>query len=434
MNAIDTIYEFAGAELSGHVLDVLWGTGLPLILALAGVAAVVHALASDRASIRDLAVYVLFLIFLSWLLSPVEKKGTRMPRFISWLGAATDAVQSRLIRRIHGRFLEEPFEFERIAALSSFGRVHDRRLAGEMRRFLGACARPALARVAPESANLFRAGALEYSPRCEKKRQEIWSRLRQHLETHPLHRSLLDAVRKRGPAEATEFRRRYMDQLAIRATDEPGSPSSESDLVLASLGEYSYIDPSQSVGHTPFWAKALIGPAWLPFEYKDAAYNLVLGGLAALNQDWENRWSAKQKYYLAGVYGPHIYGLALLLLMGLFPVVGMFALLPRKWKVLVTFSEAFVSVKLWPVCWAILTSFNGKRSVLEALAPAQRADGDVWLAVAAFYLLTPGVAFLIVHLATAAAAMPFTQAVSPPAGPGLGPAGPVVNVVARVAR
>jgi hypothetical protein len=39
-----------------------------------------------------------------------------------------------------------------------------------------------------------------------------------------------------------------------------------------------------------------------------------------------------------------------------------------------------------------------------------------------------------VHLAASAAAMPFSPAVPPTAGPGLGPAGPLVNVSARLAR
>ena len=50
------------------------------------------------------------------------------------------------------------------------------------------------------------------------------------------------------------------------------------------------------------------------------------------------------------------------------------------------------------------------------------------------YLLIPAIAFLVVHLATAATAMPFAPAVPPTAGPGLRPAGPLVNVSARLGR
>jgi hypothetical protein len=50
------------------------------------------------------------------------------------------------------------------------------------------------------------------------------------------------------------------------------------------------------------------------------------------------------------------------------------------------------------------------------------------------YLLIPAIAYGVVHLATAAAAVPFAQGVPPAAGAGLGPAGPVVNVAARMGR
>ncbi len=50
------------------------------------------------------------------------------------------------------------------------------------------------------------------------------------------------------------------------------------------------------------------------------------------------------------------------------------------------------------------------------------------------YLLTPAITNGLVHLATAAAAIPFAQGVPPAAGAGLGPAGPVVNVAARLGR
>jgi hypothetical protein len=50
------------------------------------------------------------------------------------------------------------------------------------------------------------------------------------------------------------------------------------------------------------------------------------------------------------------------------------------------------------------------------------------------FVLIPGLMFLLVHLATAAAAAPFAPAVPPSAGPGLGPVGPAVHVAARLAK
>ena len=170
------------------------------------------------------------------------------------------------------------------------------------------------------------------------------------------------------------------------------------------------------------------------WKFGDDALDVGVSGAAQLSQSWDNRFTAKQKYYLATIYGPHIYGLSLMLILGLFPIAGLFALLPGKWTVLVNYGKVFVSIKLWPVAWAALTTFNTRRDTLEAFDPGQRVGGDVFFAVAAMYLLTPAICFLVVHLATAAAAMPFAPAVPPPSGPGLGPAGGMVHMAARAVR
>jgi hypothetical protein len=71
---------------------------------------------------------------------------------------------------------------------------------------------------------------------------------------------------------------------------------------------------------------------------------------------------------------------------------------------------------------------------MEAFDPVERTSADVFLGVAAMYVLTPGLAFLVVHLAAAAAAAPFAPALPPAAGPGIGPVAPVVNVAVKAAR
>lgn len=131
---------------------------------------------------------------------------------------------------------------------------------------------------------------------------------------------------------------------------------------------------------------------------------------------------------------PHVYGISVMVLLGLFPVAGLLALAPGQGKVLLRFLEVFASVKLWPVGWAVLSTFNQRRGVLETFDEPERGDGSVFLAVAAMYLLIPALAFMIVRLAGSAAAIPFSAAVPPAAGPGLGAAAPVLNVTARVMK
>ncbi|HLF92132.1 MAG TPA: hypothetical protein VJB14_01615 [Planctomycetota bacterium] len=425
MSAIDTVYEYAGYTLAGKLQAILGGVGLPLLVALAGVAYTVHTV-TEKGSVKELAVYFFYLIFASWLLSSTSQQGVTVPRFLAYLGRATDTVQKRAATAIQKDFLTAPFEWERIAAMVGSGRVTDLALEARIDRFLEGCAKVALAREAPRGSNLFRPGALSYSPECERLRAEIWARLETHVKEDGFHRQAVEAAARRDPSQASAFRERYFDRLCERAVEAPGSPTSEAALVAASLGEYSAMDPAQATGASPLWAKVLFGVV-----AHDVVVTAAVSETARMKQDGELRYASKQQYYLATVLGPHLYGLSLMVLLGLFPVAGLFAILPGKWRVLVNYGKVFASVKLWPVCWATLTAFNARRSAIEAFDPSPRGSGDVFFAVAALYLLTPAISFLVVHLATAAAAMPFAQAVPPPAGAGVGPAGAAVTVALR---
>jgi hypothetical protein len=431
MTSIDTLYEYAGYKLAGALSGVLSGLGIPLILALVGVAYTVH-LVAERGSIRPLLLHVLYLIFAAWLLGTTRQQDVSAPRFVAYAGQATDLLQKRMVKQVNDRFLTEPFEWERLAARVSFARILDPALDLRIASFLESCAKTALATAEPRHANLLRDGALPYDGPCEEKRRDLWQRLQLHVRNEPHHQATLEAARAKAPVQAAAFQERYLDEIAIRSIDEPGGPISENALVLASLGEYSATDRSQYAAPLPGWARASMGVAgWL---FGDDLANVAVTGLAALSQEYEGRFTSKQRYFLATTYGPHLYGISVMILLGLFPVAGLFALVPNQWKVFVQYLKTFASVKLWPVGWAVLSTFNQRRGAMEAFDAPERVGGGVFLGVAGMYLLIPAIAFLVVHLAASAAAMPFSPAVPPTAGPGLGPAGPLVNVSARLAR
>lgn len=430
MTPIDSIYEYAGFRLAGILHDLLGGAKLPLLAGLGGMAYMV-CLFAERGSPKDLGVYLFQLVLLMWLISPTEVQGMRAPRFAVWLVGASDLLQKRAVERIDATFLQAPFEWERVAAMAGFARVLDPALGKELNRFLEDCARPALARSAPKGVNVLRGGSLPYPPACEKHREVLWGRLRSHVWEHPSHRSTLGAARRRDPARFLEFEERYLDQIARRALEEGADPAAETARVLAALGEYSGTDPAQSTGGMPNIFKTLLVPPPLR-DLSDRLVDGVISGAAQIHQAWTNRFSSRQRYYLVIVYGPHIYGLVMMLALGLFPVAGVLALWPGKWRALVHYGKVLVSVKLWPVLWAVLSSFNARRSSLEAFGPDPRGSADVAMAVASMYLLVPVVAYLMVHLAVSAAAMPFAPAVPPPSGPGLGAAGPALGAARMV--
>jgi hypothetical protein len=430
VSAIDTVYEYAGYTLAEKLQGILGGVGLPLILALAGMAYTVHTV-TEKGSLKDLGLYLLYLILAAWLLSSTKQQGVTTPRFLAWLGRAADSVQTRSVAAVQKDFLTAPFEWERIAAMVSLGRITNLALESRINRFLESCAKLSLARTAPTGNNLFRPGTLPYGPDCERARVEIWARLEAHVKEDAFHRKAIDAAARRDPAHAAAFRERYLDELCLRAVEAPGSPTNESALTAASLGEYSLMDSAQSTGSLPSWARVVAAVLPAGASVDDALLNVLISGSAQLKQNVELRFASKQQYYLATAFGPHVYGLSLMVLIGLFPVAGLFAILPGKWRVLLNYLRVFASIKLWPVGWATLTTFNARRSAIEAFEPAERGSGDVFFALAAMYLLTPAISFLVVHLATAAAAMPFASAVPPPAGSA---AGPVVQVAMRAVR
>jgi hypothetical protein len=121
-----------------------------------------------------------------------------------------------------------------------------------------------------------------------------------------------------------------------------------------------------------------------------------------MRQSWENRFAAKQAYFQVVAYGPHLYGLAVMTTLGLFPVTALWALLPGRWTALGAWARLLVSVKLWPVGWAALSTFNERRGALEALAPEGRGAGEAFLAVAAMYVAVPALAFAAVQAVPAA--------------------------------
>lgn len=431
MRTIDSVYEFAGYGLSEAIRSVLAGLGLPLLAALAGTAWMVHRLASERASVRDLGVHVFGLLAILWLISPSRSADLQSPRFVLWLGAAADRLQAKAVEAANRRFLEDPFAWERLAMLAGSARVVDPALERDAGRFLAACARPALAAAEASSPNLFRPGALSHEGACEKWRGELWSALERHLKDHPAHRSALDAARRHDPSGASAFEARYLEEACLKLIDGPASPLSEPALVAAAFGEYSYTDPSQSTGAFPPWAKGVLG--WLFPNLWDQGTNAAITGIAELQQSWDNRFAAKQRYYMATVAGPHVYGFVMLLVLGLFPLAGLWALLPGHAQALLHYAKVFMSVKLWPVGWAAISSFNAKRTAVEAFDPPARGTGDAFFAASAMYLLVPAIAFAIVHVAARAAQMPFAPALPPPSGAGLGPAAVVVSA-ARAAR
>jgi hypothetical protein len=95
-------------------------------------------------------------------------------------------------------------------------------------------------------------------------------------------------------------------------------------------------------------------------------------------------------------------------------------------------TKVFVSVKLWPVGWALLSSFTARRPVTDALA--DETGGNAFIAATLLYFMIPGLSFLVIHLATSAAAIPFKEAAPAVVGPSNGPVGDAARMAVQRIR
>jgi hypothetical protein len=253
-----------------------------------------------------------------------------------------------------------------------------------------------------------RAAHLTYIARCEDARAELAARLDEHLRINEFLAELQAIFTgSGGTRSAAEFRRDLVLKAMLNSHRPTGEVGEFAAVVRAALPKLEEVDGSREGG---------------PVEAAKKILNW--------SQDSDNKISSQQKRYLIILQGPYLYGLALMIVAGLFPVVGMFAILPGRWRALVHWGKAFLSIKLWPVCWAILTKFEKQAERVDAWQEVTTAD--LATVIASMYVVTPVLCFAIVALATSVSALPFHQAASAPAG--IGPAVMVARAGGRIMR
>ncbi len=425
---MDSVYEVAGAQASTAFLTALWALGLPVIIACAGIAWRVHRVAEDGLA-RPLAVYLLSLILIAWLLRPVPQgEGVSSPRFVAWLNEGCDIAVTRSITLVDREFLVSPFQYERIAAVAATAHAQDPRLREDLAIFFATCTANAMAKsgvidaenpVALDSPLPY--GGLSFGTSttpCTHVRGELWSRLLSETENRPD----LEPVWKAGVTKAAFVAALVRNEWHGRVAD-----GGEMVRVRGSIGSYA---------QTGFELQRRREPAPVPYiPFVTEVFGPMIQGLATLGEEVLTEWgywgelssdrvTSRQRYFLVTSYAPTLYGLILMLLTSLFPVAALWSLVPGKWTALVNFGKVFVSVKLWPLGWSLVSSFSARRPIEDALSE-HAPPSDVFTAVTLMYFLIPALSFIVVNLGTAAAAIPFKEAAPSVAGPGNGPMGQV---------
>jgi hypothetical protein len=442
MESIDTVYEYAGHQAALALWGALAGLGIPLLVALGGVAWRFMRVAEDGLA-RPLLLHFFGLVLVWWLVSPTRVAAgsvdARAPRFAAWLTAGTDTFTRSAIRRIDKEFLDKPFEWDRIAAMCGRAEIYDPALRTDVRTFLAQCTVPAVAALdgTPSQAaerNPLRADTgLPYARftvtlrgqtmPCPDARDRLSRRVADYVRRSSIHqRVLLAAYSYDGKLKEDT----YVDQVVYNVWH--GAPDfSDMRITRLAVGEQYLGDPLQDT----LRARTRDGSS--------TSYITAIGSTAAhiwsaLTQNMSGAVEAKATHFTVVTLGPELYGLSTMLLLGLFPLAALWALLPGRWTVLARFAQVFVSVKLWPVGWALLTYFGQRRPSTEALTFGGMEDAgtrSIFATVAMMYLLIPLLSFLIVNLVSSAAAMPFRDAVPAPAG---GSPAQAALAVARAAR
>jgi len=336
------------------------------------------------------------------------------------LNSAVDLAVQRSILAVDREFLSDPFRDAREAALLESAHVRDPKLREELAIFFATCTANAMAAsgtVDPVNP-LSPSTPLPYAgltlgntgTSCEAARGDLWQR-----------------VLAEGGG---------VDDFAARIV------RNEWHGRLAGAGEMAYV--RSSVGS---WKGDTGYAAMRPWNLHGVdVQGWSIGGLieagATIGEEFVANWAIAgqassdkitscQRYYLVCAYAPWTYGLIVMLLSGLFPVAAMWSLFPGKWTALVNFAKVFVSIKLWPLGWSMVTMFGTRRGSAGALDLDETPH--IWVAITLIYFLVPGLCFVVVNLAAAAAAVPFKEAAPAVAGPSNGPAGEVARaVVARV--
>ncbi|HKS17217.1 MAG TPA: hypothetical protein VJU16_07880 [Planctomycetota bacterium] len=444
---LDTAYEYAGFQAAGAFHDALSGLSVPLLFALAGVAWRVFRVAEDG-TVRPLGFYMLSIFVVAWLASPRSTEPgalphLRAPRALAMIDGAADELVRRAVRGVDRDFLTRPFEWERLALLARVSRVQDPALASGLRAFLEDCVPAALLRsgtpppdgarrnpVSPDS-GLKYTGLVDATGRsCETVRRGLDEALRAEVESLSIHRDALAALSKYDGGTNGDAREAYVDKLVRNHWFRPEAAEGELAAATRSVGSYRWLDLDKKTTRYPFDGgrnvNSLIDVITLPWTIITEA---VTGMYAEASQWLSEATESKQRYYLVTAHGPHLYGLTIMLLMALFPIASLYALLPGKWTALLQFCKVFISVKLWPFGWALLTAFTQRRPSAMALADASsdlRASveqafriGEVpnlFGTIVLMYFLVPCLSFLAVQLVSHAASLPFQSVLPRPSG------------------
>jgi hypothetical protein len=476
---IDTLYEWSGLVLAERFADTLLWSRLFVGIVIAAAILRLFYISQKKQSYFDLVAYPVYLAFMLFLVSPVtvtvrpktsvynrlwdemnqaqvmwggetksesvgrETFQVRVPRIIGVAHRLTDGLIRQFVGGLANDVGYTLFRWQAVVAGMKQASILDPQLSGDFHTFLRYCYWPAhaargassdedggaVARPLPlrEPSDEIYSGldmplSVSWRP-CTTMKEALNKRLRRHVAENEVHTQAIQAGAELG--QAREVEESYLTRLIYNETFGGGSGGEMARLKNA-VPDYSS------------WDQQYMGTAKVGTVAQGAS-----GLLGMLSSFWEG--SSQETlgptlYYRLTLFAPYLYGLLQAVILMAFPIAGLWSLWPGSWMAILNFLKLWTSIKIWPVFWTFLSSFNIYRLNLPTDDPlgveGTGGSAAMFASVAAMYVLVPVLSYMVMNLVSQAGMLTisaFTGA-GTGAGPAIGTITAGVSAAGRLAR
>lgn len=442
---VDTIYGYVGHAIGFRLGSYLIWQGFLVFFVVAAGFIRLYYTSSLKGSFSELGAYPLTVFFILFFLYPIDvtmsapqapgsggalamasAAKVQVPRVLAYVCSLTDALQQTLIGEIKQNVGSTMREWERISAVNAKARIYGKMTREDLAYYLNYCYWPMIAQDdAPKGdpwdlVPLARLPIDDWllgkyqeinlsSPRmatssspiaCATFQTFVANEVESELKSEKVHALALSAFAGANVSDtdAQSFYRRRILYNEIYVL-QPGQAAA----VRAALPEYNLTDPTtMSAQITESTSAGQIALSWLKNIVPMAAT-----ATSALEEWWSQHAMGTATYYRVSALAPHIYGMTVGLLFMLFPIAGLMALWPKWSGAITNFMKILISVKLWPILWALLSAILSSRNLFDGTNPNGYDSGlgntGVFPALCSMYLIVPTLSFMMVNIAHHAA-------------------------------
>ena len=460
LTPIDTLYEFAGYSIGYRLSEyIIWNWYFPTILIGAALLRLFY-MGYRKQSFADLVIYPLYVIFIAFLVWPIEVKVTapggtathaeegivwdpglesawkqvtneraetiRAPRILAVVHSITDNLVRHVVYDMEPQFMVAAFVWQRVAAINEKARILEPGLHEDFHDYLEYCYWPGMSTIGgagwwnvpllepDEFLNVYKDEVkyrvirreaypewMGYTPSCARFHAWLLLEVQEHLDTEPFHRQALEAYRVAAQREknqrfAGERYREFYLRRMLYNEAFVSSDRNEVATVRTALPEFHMLQDR-------YWGTGNTEMFLNPGNAFNGTASFFPGAIGSMMEWWSLEAIGPTTYYKVSKLSPYIYGLVTAILLMGFPIAALLALWPGFWMAIVHFMRVFLSIKLWPIFWAFLSRMNIERGQFDPSDPSgfqgTFGQSEMFAALAGMYLLVPVISWLLISLA-----------------------------------